>query len=51
MRGGQKRLVRPRRSTDSHVVPMVYSFVCHAFSSILLSLSLSLNRVGVHLLD
>ena len=33
------------------VVPMVYSFVCHAFSSILLSLSLSLHRVGVHLLD
>ena len=32
-------------------VPMVYSFVCHAFSSILLSLSLSLHRIGVHLLD
>ena len=33
------------------VLPMVYSFVCHAFSSILLSLSLSLHRIGVHLLD
>ena len=33
------------------VVPMVYSFVCRAFSSILLSLSLSLHRIGVYLLD
>ena len=33
------------------VVPLVYSFVCYAFSSILLSLSLSLHRMGVHLLD
>ena len=33
------------------VVLMVYSFVCHAFSCILLSLPLSLHRVGVHLLD
>ena len=32
------------------VVPLVYSFVCFV-SSILLSLSLSLNRLGVHLLD
>ena len=30
------------------VLPKVYSFVCHAFSCILLSLSLSLHRVGVH---
>ena len=33
------------------VVPLVCSFVCYAFCSILLSLSLSLHRMGVHLLD
>ena len=33
------------------VVPLVCSFVCYAFSSVLLSLSLSLHRMGVHLLD
>ena len=33
------------------VMPLVYSFVCYAFSSILRSLSLSLHRLGVHLLD
>ena len=33
------------------VVPFVCSFVCYAFSSILLSLSLSLHGMGVHLLD
>ena len=32
------------------VVPLVCSFVCYAFSSILLALSLSLHRMGVHLL-
>ena len=30
------------------VVPLVCSFVCFAFSSILLSLPLSLHRMGVH---
>ena len=33
------------------VVPLICSFVCYAFSSILLSLSLSLHRMGVHLFD
>ena len=33
------------------VVPLVCSFVCYAFSSILLSLSPSPHRMGVHLLD
>ena len=33
------------------VVPLICSFVCYAFSSILLSLSLSLYRMGVHLFD
>ena len=33
------------------VLPMVYSFVCHAISCILLSLPLTLHRVGVHLHD
>ena len=38
------RIIRP-------VVPLVCSFVCYAFSSILLTLPLSLHRMGVHLLD
>ena len=33
------------------VMPINYSFVCHAFSCILLSLPLSLHRVGVPLFD
>ena len=33
------------------VVPLVCSFVCYAFPSILLALSLSLHRMGVHHLD
>ena len=33
------------------VVPLICSFVCYALSSILLSLSLSLHRMGVHLFD
>ena len=33
------------------VVPLVCSFVCYAFSSILLALSLSLHRMSVPLLD
>ena len=31
--------------------PLVGSCVCYAFSSILLTLSLPLHRMGVHLLD
>ena len=33
------------------VVPLVCSFVCYAFFSIPLALSLSLHRMAVHLLD
>ena len=33
------------------VLPLVFSFVCYAFSSIFLALSLPLHRMSDHLLD
>ena len=33
------------------VLPLVFSFVCYAFSSIFLSHSLPLHRMSDHLLD
>ena len=33
------------------VLPLVFSFVCYAFSSIPLALSLPLHRMSDHLLD